>query len=59
MAVCPFCKKKVTHSASRCPYCTSHLAGNEQWEQSKKFEQTGWSIIILLFVGILIYLQLK
>lgn len=24
--VCPFCKKSIPINASRCPYCTSHLA---------------------------------
>jgi len=59
MANCPFCKKKVNSTALRCPYCTSHLEGNAQWELSKKIEGIGCLIMIVLVVGFVIYIKMN
>jgi hypothetical protein len=55
MAICPFCKKQVKSTASRCPYCTSQLEGDERWEASKGGEWIGALILIAIIAIVVIF----
>jgi len=55
-AKCPFCKKSVANTATKCPHCTSTLTGNEQWERDSKFMRTGQIIITTLAALFFIYI---
>jgi len=55
-AKCPFCKKRVANTATKCPHCTSELSGNKEWERDAKFMRNGQAIITTIVVLFFIYI---